>query len=137
MFICSVNEILQDRVANPFQILSNLGFGSTDQGDELTEKIPLRFLKNPSRAKGIEVDAFLEKHPILKDHVECHESLVQPFSATHIPNTRDQESSDSSGVFVLIYSGIKLPLFSIQMAINLYILVDMLTGDKGLCMCVV
>ena len=93
----SVNEILQDRTSNPFQILSNLGFGSGDQGDELCERIPLRFLTTPSQAQGIELDDFLKKNPQLKEQVLKQETLGQPFS-THLDSVSKTESSESSGL---------------------------------------
>ncbi|XP_070570399.1 uncharacterized protein [Ptychodera flava] len=56
--ISSVDELLQAR-NDPEELLRNLGFGGVTETDT-SSRIPERFLKAPSSAKGINVQEFLE-----------------------------------------------------------------------------
>lgn len=57
LFFSSVDSVLQSREADPEEILLNLGFG----GSEQLSRIPARFLRHKSAAKGITVESFLAK----------------------------------------------------------------------------
>ena len=52
-----MDSVLQSREADPEEILLNLGFG----GSEQLSRIPARFLRHKSAAKGITVETFLSK----------------------------------------------------------------------------
>ena len=52
-----MDSVLQSREADPEEILINLGFG----GSEQLSRIPARFLRHKSAAKGITVESFLAK----------------------------------------------------------------------------
>jgi len=51
------SAVLQSREADPEEVLLNLGFG----GSEALSKIPARFLRHKSKAKGITVNSFIAK----------------------------------------------------------------------------
>ena len=57
IYFSSVDSVLQSREADPEEILLNLGFG----GSEQLSRIPARFLRHKSAAKGITVESFLSK----------------------------------------------------------------------------
>jgi len=50
----SMNSVFQSREADPEQVLVNLGFA----GSEALARIPKRFLKQPSQAKGVSVEGY-------------------------------------------------------------------------------
>ncbi|XP_050388444.1 protein ITPRID2 isoform X1 [Patella vulgata] len=68
--INSVDMLLQERSEDPEQVLLNLGFaaGHSEMGSSLS-RIPERFLLNQSRARGINLEEFLEDNPELKTFV--------------------------------------------------------------------
>ena len=49
-----MDSVLQSREADPEEVLFNLGFAES----EAFAKIPLRFLKQPSKAKGVSIENF-------------------------------------------------------------------------------
>jgi len=52
--VSSMDSVLQSREADPEEVLINLGFAES----EALAKIPLRFLKQPSKAKGVSIENF-------------------------------------------------------------------------------
>jgi len=52
--VSSMDSVLQSREADPEEVLINLGFAES----EAFAKIPLRFLKQPSKAKGVSIENF-------------------------------------------------------------------------------
>eukprot|EP00092_Neocalanus_flemingeri_P009613 GFUD01010347.1.p1 GENE.GFUD01010347.1~~GFUD01010347.1.p1 ORF type:complete len:492 (+),score=156.69 GFUD01010347.1:51-1526(+) len=62
----SMDCVLQSREADPEQVFVNLGFA----GSEALAKIPVRFLKHPSQAKGISVEAFKKNQDELIERFE-------------------------------------------------------------------
>lgn len=62
----SVDSVLQSRAADPEAVLQNLGFA----GSEALAKIPVRFLQQPSKAKGISVDLFKKQQDELVGRFE-------------------------------------------------------------------
>ncbi|ESO95225.1 hypothetical protein LOTGIDRAFT_175217 [Lottia gigantea] len=69
--INSVDMLLRERSEDPEQVLLNLGFGGSlnqDMGSTYN-RIPERFLLTNSRAKGINLEEFLEDNPELKTFV--------------------------------------------------------------------
>eukprot|EP00090_Calanus_glacialis_P041297 TRINITY_DN7270_c0_g1_i2.p1 TRINITY_DN7270_c0_g1~~TRINITY_DN7270_c0_g1_i2.p1 ORF type:complete len:377 (-),score=100.73 TRINITY_DN7270_c0_g1_i2:249-1379(-) len=62
----TVSEVLFAREADPGEVLLNLGFG----GSETLAKIPARFLKHKSKAKGITVENFISNQVDLVTRLE-------------------------------------------------------------------
>lgn len=62
----SVDSVLQSRAADPEAVLQNLGFAGT----EALAKIPVRFLQQPSKAKGMSVDLFKKQQDELVGRFE-------------------------------------------------------------------
>ena len=60
------SAVLQSRKADPEEILYNLGFGGSDQ----LSRIPARFLRHKSVARGITVESFMAKQEDVDTMVE-------------------------------------------------------------------
>ena len=76
-----MDDLLRDRVGDPEEILSNLGFGSLDTEGSLCSRIPQRFLYHKSRAEGITVEDFLERNPELKEYLEITAVANEPITS--------------------------------------------------------
>ena len=88
----SVDEILEDRIEDPEEILTNLGFANQGDMESPIFKVPVRFLQAPTQASGIHVKKFFENNPDLREYFAakgvvldekckpgnvCHDSLLQ------------------------------------------------------------
>jgi len=62
----SVDSVLQSREADPETVLQNLGFA----GSDALARIPVRFLQQPSKAKGITVEAYKKQQDELNGRFE-------------------------------------------------------------------
>lgn len=71
----SIEQILQERIGDPEVILTNLGFGNFESSDDLSQRIPERFLRQPSKAEGVSLDDFLDRNPNLKEYVALTRQL--------------------------------------------------------------
>ncbi|CAC5368270.1 unnamed protein product [Mytilus coruscus] len=59
----SVDMLLNERSNDPEEILTNLGFGEGEQGDNPIERIPERFKADKSGAEGVTITDFLGDNP--------------------------------------------------------------------------
>ena len=66
----SVDLLLQERRADPEEILMGLGFGAQEDRQQLQSRIPHRFLSVPSKAEGITLEQFFDRNPDLKEYIE-------------------------------------------------------------------
>ncbi len=62
--------MLQERHGDPEEILSNLGFGERAT-DTTRQRLPSRFLLQPSAAKGISIRDYLQQNPALKEQLQA------------------------------------------------------------------
>ena len=63
----SIDQLLEERKANPEEVLMNLGFGDTDQ--TVGARLPARFLASQTQASGINMPHFIMSHPELSRYL--------------------------------------------------------------------
>ena len=71
----SIDQLLQDRRPDPEQMLRNLGFAAGSKS-ESQRRVPVRFLREPSLAKGICLDELMLANHELKECVEASKRLM-------------------------------------------------------------
>lgn len=66
----SIEILLQGREADPEEILMSLGFGSTEDNNALTSRIPSRFLMLNSEARGVSIDDLFGQRSELQELID-------------------------------------------------------------------
>ncbi|XP_069107269.1 protein ITPRID2-like [Argopecten irradians] len=61
----SLDMLLNDRNEDPEDILMGLGFGDTDETEDTIQRIPERFLSEPSELDGIDISGLIRDNPEL------------------------------------------------------------------------
>lgn len=82
-YFSSIDQLLEERKANPEQILMNLGFGAYDR--TIGARLPARFLASGTRANGINMHNFIQGHPELYRHLE-DDSSASKWHTTNMDN---------------------------------------------------
>ncbi|XP_033728468.1 uncharacterized protein LOC117317700 [Pecten maximus] len=74
----SLDMLLNDRNEDPEDILMGLGFGDTDETEDTIQRIPERFLSEPSELDGIDISGLIRDNPelscIFQNYVDSQNS---------------------------------------------------------------
>lgn len=93
----SVDMLLNERSNDPEEILTNLGFGEGEQGDNPNIRIPGRFKVDQSGAEGVSITEFLGDNPELSQLLQAISDQQEGGEENLDLNTKDMDAMMAAG----------------------------------------